>query len=480
MRKYLKVSGIVTVVLAVVIICCISGYFLFFRKPLSSASGETKNLNKEELLAYDKFFEGIYINGIDLKDLTKEEAIKKVKDSINIGDDIILSFNDYTKKIALKDINFSYNYEDVINEAFNIGRQGTDDERINTLKELLKNPRKFELKTTFDATKLNEIIKEISEKLNSDPVDEKFGFASEKISVIDGKTGIKVDEDKILDIFKNVPSSSNIEIPIISSDYKRIDKNLLSSIKGVIGESTTKFDNQPNRNTNIKISADKVNEYVVNPGETFSFSKVIGEVTKSAGYKPAGTFLNNKIVDSIGGGICQVTSTLYQALVKADLKIVERNQHSMRVPYCTIGLDAMFYEGQSDLKFQNTFDFPVVITSYVSNGELTFKILGDTDKKNYNIKLFTTDVSTIRMPVEEIPDPTLPEGKKVVVEKGFPGYRGSSYKQKDGESPVLLNSDYYQPKKQIVKVGTKKATTEEPAKNEKDKDKEKDKGNKND
>ena len=87
MRKYLKVSGIVT---AVLIICCISGYFLFFRKPLSNASGETKNLNKEELLAYDKFFEGIYINGIDLKDLTKEEAINKVKDSIKIGEDIIL------------------------------------------------------------------------------------------------------------------------------------------------------------------------------------------------------------------------------------------------------------------------------------------------------------------------------------------------------------------------------------------------------
>lgn len=149
----------------------------------------------------------------------------------------------------------------------------------------------------------------------------------------------------------------------------------------MIGEATTKFDNQPNRNTNIKIAAGKVNEFVVNPGETFSFSKELGEVSKNTGYKPAGTFLNHKIVDSIGGGICQVTSTLYQALVKSDLKIVERNQHSMRVPYCTIGLDAMYYEGQSDLKFQNTFDFPIVIKSYVSNGELTFKIFGDTDKK---------------------------------------------------------------------------------------------------
>lgn len=121
---------------------------------------------------------------------------------------------------------------------------------------------------------------------------------------------------------------------------------------------------------------------------------------------------------------------------------------------------------QSDLKFRNKFDFPVVITSYVSKGELTFKILGDTDKKNYDIKLFTSDVSRIAMPIEEIKDPNLPEGKRVVVEKGFPGWRGSSYKQKENEKPVLLNSDYYKPKKQVVKVGTKKAVTEEKENND--------------
>ncbi|EGL38459.1 G5 domain protein [Parvimonas sp. oral taxon 110 str. F0139] len=277
---------------------------------------------------------------------------------------------------------------------------------------------------------------------------------------MDGKVGLKVESEKILDNFNTVPVKFDLEIPTIVTEYKKIDKTLLSSIKGVIGEATTKFDNQPNRNNNIKIAANKINEFVVNPGETFSFSKELGEVSKNTGYKPAGTFINSKIVDSIGGGICQVSSTLYQALVKSDLKIVERNQHSMRVPYCTIGLDAMYYEGSSDLKFQNTFDFPIVITSYVSNGEITFRILGDTDKKNYDIKLFTTDVSRIPMPIEEVPDPSLPEGKKVVVEKGFPGYRGSSYKQKGNEKAELLNSDYYKPKKQIVKVGTKKEVKE--------------------
>lgn len=466
MKKYLKIFGIVSGIVVVLLVGTITGYFLLNRHPLSNAAGETKNLKKEELLAYDKFYEGIFINNVDLKGLTKEEAINKVKESLGINNEFTLTRGNYTKKFLPKDIDFSYDYENLVNQAFNIGRFGTDDERIETLKNLLKNPKKFEVKSTYDLSKLNEIISEISEKLNSDPIDEKFSFSDDKISVIEGKIGLKVENEKIVDNFKTVPVKFNFEIPAIVTEYKKIDKTLLSSIKGVIGEATTKFDNQPNRNTNIKIAAGKVNEFVVNPGETFSFSKELGEVSKNTGYKPAGTFLNNKIVDSIGGGICQVTSTLYQALVKSDLKIVERNQHSMRVPYCTIGLDAMYYEGQSDLKFQNTFDFPIVIKSYVSKGELTFKILGDTDKKNYNIKLFTSNVSKIPMPIEEIQDPSLPEGKKVIVEKGFPGYRGSSYKQKDNEKPVLLNSDYYKPKKQIVKVGTKKASTEESANND--------------
>lgn len=466
MKKYLKVFGIVSGISGILLIGVITAYFLLNRYPLSNATGETKNLKKEELLAYDKFYEGIFINDIDLKGLTKEEAISKIKQSLEVKNEFTLTRDNYTKKFLPKDIDFSYNFENLVYQAFNIGRLGTEDERIEILKNLLKNPKKFEIKATCDLSKLNEIVSEVSEKLNSDPIDEKFSFSNDKISVTEGKVGVKVENEKILDNFKTVPVKFDFQIPATITEYKKIDKTLLSSIKGVIGEATTKFDNQPNRNNNIKVAAGKVNEFVVNPGETFSFSKELGEVSKNTGYKPAGTFLNNKVVDSIGGGICQVSSTLYQALVKSDLEIVERNQHSMRVPYCTIGLDAMYYDGQSDLKFRNKFDFPVVITSYVSKGELTFKILGDTDKKNYDIKLFTSDVSRIAMPIEEIKDPNLPEGKRVVVEKGFPGWRGSSYKQKENEKPVLLNSDYYKPKKQVVKVGTKKAVTEEKENND--------------
>ena len=187
----------------------------------------------------------------------------------------------------------------------------------------------------------NEKIKEIfptMKPIGADPnaeaapkastkADEKIDFSKEKASVIDGKLGIKVETEKITNNFKAIPVKFNLEIPVSVTEYKKLDRNLVSSIKGVIGEATTKFDYQPNRNTNIKIAANKMNEFVVNPGETFSFANVLGEVSSSTGYKPAGTFVNDKVVDSIGGGICQVSSTLYQALVKSDLKIVENKEN---------------------------------------------------------------------------------------------------------------------------------------------------------
>ncbi|WP_311526285.1 peptidoglycan binding domain-containing protein, partial [uncultured Parvimonas sp.] len=301
MKKYLKIFIIFGILL---IVTGVSIYFYINRHPLRNASGNTKSLTKEEILSYDKFYEGISINSIDLKDLTKEEAINKIKENLQVEDKFTFKYNDYVKNFIPKDIEFSYDYENLVNEAFKLGRSGNAEERIETLKNLLANPKNFEVKSSYNLEKLNEIIKEVSKKLNSEPVDEKIDFSKEKASVIDGKLGIKVETEKIINNFKAIPVKFNLEIPVSVTEYKKLDRNLVSSIKGVIGEATTKFDYQPNRNTNIKIAANKMNEFVVNPGETFSFTNVLGEVSSSTGYKPAGTFVNDKVVDSIGGGIC--------------------------------------------------------------------------------------------------------------------------------------------------------------------------------
>ena len=138
MKKYLKVFGIVSGISGILLIGVITAYFLLNRYPLSNATGETKNLKKEELLAYDKFYEGIFINDIDLKGLTKEEAISKIKQSLEVKNEFTLTRDNYTKKFLPKDIDFSYNFENLVYQAFNIGRFGTEDERIEILKNLLK------------------------------------------------------------------------------------------------------------------------------------------------------------------------------------------------------------------------------------------------------------------------------------------------------------------------------------------------------
>ncbi|MCI5997526.1 MAG: VanW family protein [Peptoniphilaceae bacterium] len=456
------------ILFALTLIFVLSSCSLFKQKPLKNATGNTKEMTKEEILLYDKMYEGVTINGIDIKDLSREDVLKKIQNNVQLPQKIMLKSADYSKDISLSEIELNLDYEQAVKDAFNIGRVGSDDDRIALLQILVKTPKNISIKSKFNSEKLSKVIDEISKDLDVVQIDDKIEFSSGKAVVVEGTDGKAVDKYLLEGLFYNFNENLSAEIPIKVIEHKKIDKSLVSAIKGVIGESTTYFDAyDTNRNTNIAIAAKTVSDIVIMPGEIFSFSDILADVTTEKGYKPAGTFLEDKVVNSIGGGICQVSSTLYQAAVKSDLKIIERNQHSQRVAYCTIGLDAMYYSGSSDLKLQNTFNFPIAITSIVSNNNITFRILGDTDKKNYNIDIFTDGVITIPMPIEKIKDDNLEEGKVEIVQKGYPGYRGSSYFKRDGEDAKLLNSDSYNPKKQIIKVGTKKKED----KPEKDKDK---------
>lgn len=446
------------------ILKCILGFcFLFIfcacslynNKPLKNATGNTKNMNKEEILAYDKIYEGIFVNDIDLKDLTKEEAIKKLKDSLEVKKSFLLQYENFKKDISFSDIDFKLNYKQIVDEAFNIGRTGTADDRIAFLENLLNHPKKLELKSSFNKEKLDTIIQEIANDIEKDSVDEKLVF-NDKAEIVKGEDGLKIDKDKLLSNFEKFNFNFDINIPINILQHKKLDENLVSSIKGVIGEAVSYYNfSDSNRITNLSIAAEKLNNVIIMPGEVFSFVKYVNNVTEENGYKLASTFLADRDVPGIGGGICQISSTLYESALRADMEITERNQHSLRVYYVPFGLDAMFYEGSSDLKFKNNFDFPVVISSKVSGGSVSFKILGDTDKKNYDVTIYSGNITTIPMPVEQIKDDSLAKGEVQVIQKGHNGFKGNSYIQKGNSEAKLLNSDYYNPKKQIIKIGTK-------------------------
>lgn len=422
--------------------------------PLKNATGKTKHLTKKELLSYNRIYEGIFINNIELKDLTKDEAINILKKSISTKDEFLVKYDGYKKIIPAKDIDFKLNFEEAVNEAFNIGRIGNNDDRMAILENLLTNPKNITLSSNINEEKLRNVINEICNDIEKKPVDDQLIF-NDNVKIIEGNDGIEVDKEKLISNFKN--NNFEIEIPTKISKHKNVDKKLADSIKGVIGESTTYYNSSDtNRSTNLSIASKILNNIIVMPGEIFSFTKYVNNITEENGYKPASTFLADREVSGVGGGICQISSTLYNSALSADMEIIERNQHSLRVYYVPFGLDAMIYEGSSDFKFKNNFDFPIVIISKVENGKVSFKILGDNSKKNYKVSVYSGPITIIPMPVEKIKDDSLPEGQIKIIQKGHDGLKGSSYIKKGNSEPKVLNSDNYYPKKQIIKIGTKK------------------------
>ena len=176
-----------------------------------------------------------------------------------------------------------------------------------------------------------------------------------------------------------------------------------------------------NRTTNLKLSAGKINGTVLLPGEEFSYNKIVGERTIAAGYKEAATFSGGKVIDGLGGGICQISSTLYDAVVMANLDITERRNHQFVTSYVGAGKDATVVWGSQDFKFKNTRKYPIRITATVQGGTATVQVWGLKEEVEYDITIETKKTATIKYTTQYIQDETLPAGQQTVVQEGSDG-----------------------------------------------------------
>ena len=157
----------------------------------------------------------------------------------------------------------------------------------------------------------------------------------------------------------------------------------------VLGQYETKHNTNENRNNNLRLLCQALNGHIVQPGETFSYNTVVGERTAERGYLPAPAYSGNRLVDSIGGGVCQGSTTLYNCVLLADLEVVFRACHGAKVTYVPAGLDAAVNYLTTDFQFRNQYHFPVKIQAEVSDGYVRMKLLG-TDEKDYYVKMETT------------------------------------------------------------------------------------------
>ena len=230
---------------------------------------------------------------------------------------------------------------------------------------------------------------------------------------------------------------------------------------------TTKYDGgNVNRSTNLAIAARKINGTVVMPGDTFSYNATVGQRTIAAGYKDAAIYQNGKVVDGLAGGICQISSTLYNSVLLANLDIVSRKNHGFVTSYIGAGRDATVVYGAVDFRFKNTRKYPIKIVASVSNGIAKISIFGVKEEVEYNVDIQSSIIETIPFNITYIDDDTLQEGTEIVEQKGTNGCKSVTYKilTLNGNviSRKLLSNDIYNSMERVIRRGTKKQEQVQP------------------
>ncbi len=407
---------------------------------------------------------GLYIADIDIGGLTNDEA-RNIFHKLNeekINNSIILTF--YDKQWILKiseyvEIDADESIENMASYVKNIKKKGVIKGFIYR-QRLKKFPLRIDPIIKYKQDKLAQLFDEINKVIMVKPINAVFKTDNDIVHIITDVKGQILDEDMLKKKIKEAIWTENktLVIPVKVWNAERTKEDLEKmGIRVKIAEYSTEFDTTlKNRTENIRVASEMLNGCIISPGETFSFNKVVGERTSDKGYKKAPAFINNEVIYDIGGGICQVSSTLYNLALLTDLEIVERMNHSLPVSYVPLGRDATVSYGTIDLKFKNNTGGYLLLTSEITNDKLIVKFFGNKtiDK---SVELFSETIKTIPSPIIIKKDFNLEKGE-IRIEQGNAGYvvnLWKKYANEKNEHKVLISSDTYNPTPTLLYVGEK-------------------------
>lgn len=298
----------------------------------------------------------------------------------------------------------------------------------------------------------------IYNEVHKDPVD--AYYTTDPYVVHPSSTGLDFDisMDEAKEMLKTYQEEYTIPLKVT---YPSVSTNDIGSeaFPDLLSSFRTSFtSSNSNRSTNIRLCSEKINGTVLMPGETFSFNQVVGKRTPEAGFKPATAYSGGKVVQEYGGGICQVSSTLYNAVLYANLEITERTNHGYKPSYVDPGLDATVSWGGPDFKFTNNRDYPIRIVCDTSNKILNIYIYGLKRDTDYKVVLDAQYVSTVYFKTVYQKDSSLASGQSRVIQSGSNGCKTATYKYLYDANGTLVSSecisrDTYNPHNKIVAVG---------------------------
>lgn len=333
------------------------------------------------ILNRPNIYNGVRIEGVNAGNLSKDEMEIKLTNKFDEemkNKEILFKSDNYSKSIKYKDLGIKYNYGKAVQKAYEIGRTGNVFERLKDILDISFNDRNIELELTKDDETLNKTIEQINQEVSVDKKDATITYYNGGFIVTDDIIGLSVDVKALKkDVERSIDKSEVVELPI-KKDLPKATKEELSKVKEEIGTYSTTFKmNDLNRVYNVKRASDSIDNKLLLPGEIFSFNKATGPRSLKAGYKEATVILNGEFVPGEGGGVCQVSTTLYNTLLDSEVDVVERHKHTLPVPYVPLGKDATVAYDYLDLKFKNNYSAPIYIKSYVNENVLTVKLYGN-------------------------------------------------------------------------------------------------------
>lgn len=301
-------------------------------------------------------------------------------------------------------------------------------------------------------------IEKIYQEVYTEPKD--AYYVKDPFEIFPHVNGVNFDLEAAKEMLKEDKEEYEIKL-IITTPKVTTDKMGTEAFPELLSTFSTKYDasNVP-RTTNLKLAMAKLDGVIVSPGEVFSYNKTLGKRTAEAGYKEAGGYAGGRVVQTLAGGICQISSTLYDAVVYANLDIVERHNHMFLAGYVGAGKDATVVYGSLDFQFKNTRNYPIMIKTSIGNGIAKIDIYGIREEVEYQVEISTQILSynTYKVIYEE--DSSLAAGTERVTQNGMNGCKSITYKvlKLNGNevSRTVLSSDSYDPMNKIVKVGPKK------------------------
>lgn len=436
----------------------------------------------------DRISNGVYIDEVNVSQMTKDEAAIAVDNFIQSlqQKEIIITVGDKSARTSLGDMGYSYDLKDSIDQAYTIGRSGNLIKRYKEIKDIEQGNKVFPIEFNMDDAKLKEFIAKEVGAFNIEPINASVKRKNGQFVYTDHTVGSRVNVDFTSDTIMNIIlynwDRTDIKVQATMEDhmpkYTRVDVEKIDSILGSF--STEYKSSAEGRAANLANGAKLINNAVIYPDETFSGYEYLTPFTPANGYYSAGAYAAGKVIDSIGGGACQVTTTLYNAVLFAELDIVERAEHSMTISYADLGRDAAIAGTYKDLKFMNSTEYPILIEAYTKGRKITFNIWGHDERSDNRRIDFVTIVKSETPPPADVitEDPTKPTTYRKVTQSAHTGYRAELYKvvYNDGVevSRTLVNKSSYMPAPRYVTIGTMEApkkpieeTVKKPKKEEK-------------